>query len=130
MFFIGGLCSFLVGLFNRSDWVNRNINIFWQSIISGGIIITGIELISGVVCNLWLRLNIWEYFSFMFNFLGQISLFTTLAWIGLSPFAMWLDDFLYWVEYRGKPWWSEDYYYSLAEIYKKALNPFGKAGEI
>jgi len=127
MFFIGGLCSVLVGVLNRSKWVNKNINIFWQSLISGGIIITGIELVSGIICNLWLKLNIWDYYNIYPNFLGQISVFTSIAWISLTPMVMWLDDLL---SYELSNIVSITYRYPLKEIYKTAFNPFGKPGTI
>lgn len=48
------------------------------------IIITLAELILGIVLNLWLKLNIWDYSALAFNILGQISLLYFIFWYILS----------------------------------------------
>lgn len=91
MFFVGGLCFILVGdLNNVLPWEMA----FWKQMIIGGAIITGVELVSGIILNLVLKWNVWDYSKMPLNFLGQICLPFTLAWIGLSAVAITLDDFL------------------------------------
>lgn len=91
MFFVGGLCFLLVGEINEFiPWEMA----FWKQMIIGGAIITGVELVSGIILNLVLKWNVWDYSKMPLNFLGQICLPFTLAWIGLSAVAITLDDFL------------------------------------
>ena len=46
----------------------------------GALLITGIELIFGIIFNIYLGLNVWNYSNLPANFLGQISPFFTLLW--------------------------------------------------
>ena len=39
-----------------------------------------VELISGIIINRILLLNVWDYSGLRFNFLGQISLNSSIAW--------------------------------------------------
>jgi uncharacterized membrane protein len=120
MFFVGGLSALLIGQLNESSWVNRNINIFWQSII-GMVIILCVEFVSGVILNLWLGLGIWSYANYPGNLLGQICPQFAAIWFLMCPFGFWLDDVIrYYVE-GGivAP-------YSLIEIYLKMFNPFSR----
>ena len=91
MFFVGGLCFLLVGEIN--EFIPWEM-VFWKQMIIGGAIITGVELVSGIILNLVLKWNVWDYSKMPLNFLGQICLPFTLAWIGLSAVAITLDDFL------------------------------------
>ncbi len=52
--------------------------------IVGGICITVFEFIVGIIVNLWLGWNVWDYSSHTINLLGQISLQFTLFWVLLS----------------------------------------------
>ncbi len=54
----------------------------------GGGIITSIEFLLGVIFNLLLGLNIWDYSGVPFNILGQICLSFSFAWIFLSGIGM------------------------------------------
>lgn len=100
MFFVGGLCFLLVGEINEFiPWEMA----FWKQMIIGGAIITGVELVSGIILNLVLKWNVWDYSKMPLNFLGQICLPFTLAWIGLSAVAIVLDDYLRYL------WFDEEY---------------------
>lgn len=48
------------------------------------ITITGLEFIFGVIFNLWLNMNVWDYSNTPFNFLGQICLPFSLIWYGFG----------------------------------------------
>ena len=68
-----------------------------QMIISS-VIVTAIEFIAGVILNIWLKLDIWDYGNLKFNLLGQISLRTSVIWFLLALPAIYLDYYLrYWI---------------------------------
>ncbi len=89
MLIAGGICFILIGLLNEIyTW---NMSILSQMVISA-IIITTVELVSGMIVNLWLKLNVWDYSAMPYNFLGQICLLYTNFWFFLSLPAILLDD--------------------------------------
>lgn len=94
MFLLGGLCFVIVGALN--NWLPWEMDIEKQASI-GAIIITALEFIVGVIVNLVLKWNIWDYSLLPFNMLGQISLPFTLIWIVLSAVIIVVDD---WVRYK------------------------------
>jgi uncharacterized membrane protein len=93
MLFVGGLCCVLVGLL---DEFPQNKLKIWQQCLLGTLIILTIEFISGVILNIWLKLHIWDYSNTWGNIKGQICLPFAILWFILTPFAIWLDDFLRW----------------------------------
>ena len=56
--------------------------------------ITLLEFISGVILNIWLKLNIWDYSYEPLNVLGQICLPFMAIWFALSLPAMFLDKII------------------------------------
>lgn len=46
--------------------------------------VTAVELVFGVLFNLILKMNVWDYSKMPFNILGQICPLYTLLWGGLS----------------------------------------------
>ncbi len=91
MMIAGGVCFILIGLLNEIySW---NMSILSQMVVSS-LIITSVELVSGIIVNLWLKLNVWNYSNMPYNFLGQICLLYTNIWFFLSLPAILLDDFL------------------------------------
>lgn len=97
MIIVGGLCFILIGSIN--EFSNKEIPLLLQMIISV-FIIDIIELISGIIINRILLLNVWDYSQLRFNFLGQISLNSSIAWFFLSFFAIYIDDLLRYVIYK------------------------------
>lgn len=93
MFAVGGLCFLIIGGINNV--ISWDLGFIWQALL-GGAIITAVELTSGLVLNVWLGLGIWDYSALPLNFLGQICLPFSAAWVLLSGFAIWLDDYLRW----------------------------------
>ena len=57
----------------------------------GAVIITSIELISGIIFNLWLGMNVWDYSAMRWNFLGQICPFFFAVWFLISIPAFYLS---------------------------------------
>ena len=101
MILIGGLCFIFIGLINEVfPWT---MPLWLQSIIATGIVTT-IELVSGLILNVWLGLRIWDYSNLPFNLYGQVCLYFSLLWLVLSPVAIVLDDWLrYWMFGEKKP---------------------------
>lgn len=88
---VGGMCFVLMGLL--SEYNKWNMPLIGLMGISS-LIVTTIELGAGVILNLWLNLNIWDYSDLPFNFLGQICLPFTIIWFFLSLPAIILNKYL------------------------------------
>lgn len=101
MLVAGGICFLLIGLINeRFPW---KVSLISQMVISS-LIITAVELITGLIVNVWLKLGVWDYSDQPYNFLGQICLLYTNIWFLLSLCAILLDDYLrYFLLKEGKP---------------------------
>lgn len=98
---LGGVCFVLIGDIN--EFIPWNMPLILQGAIGSGIV-TALELVSGIILNLWLGLGIWDYSNMPFNLLGQICLPFTLLWVDLSIVAVVLDDWLrYWLFGEDRP---------------------------
>ena len=97
MVIVGGLCFVLIGSIN--EFSNKEIPLLLQRLISV-FIVDIIELFSGIIINKILLLNVWDYSNLKFNFLGQISLRSSIAWFFLSLFAICMDDLLRYALYN------------------------------
>lgn len=91
MIIVGGLCFVLIGSIN--EFTKNEIPLILQMLLSV-FIVDVVELISGIVINKVLLLNVWDYSNLKYNFLGQISLRSSIAWFFLSLLAIFVDDFL------------------------------------
>lgn len=91
MLICGGLCFLLVGGLNEQHYFSFS---FLQQMLLGSIIITTLELFTGILVNRILHLNVWNYEGLPFNFLGQICLSYSTLWFFLSAIIIVLDDFL------------------------------------
>ena len=58
----------------------------------GACLVTVLELITGLIVNRWLGLQVWDYSGLPMNFLGQICLYYFVLWIPLSAAAVFLED--------------------------------------
>jgi uncharacterized membrane protein len=65
---------------------------FWEKCLIGALIITGIELILGIVFNIIMKENVWDYSNMPLNFLGQICVPFSLIWVALSAVVFKLLD--------------------------------------
>ena len=92
MFIVGGLAFLSVGALNNCVFDYR-IGMIPQMIM-GGIAITIIEFIAGLILNVWLGLGVWDYSDMPFNIMGQICLPFTFAWMALSFVAVVVDDYV------------------------------------
>lgn len=101
MFILGALCFVLLGGIN--EFLPWELGFVWQMLIGAGIV-TILELIVGIVVNVWLGLEVWDYSNLPFNFMGQICLPFYFAWTLLSGVAIVVDDYLrYWLWQEDKP---------------------------
>lgn len=101
MALVGGICFVLVGGIN--EFIPWEMPLALQGLIGAGIV-TAVELVSGIVLNVWLGLDIWDYSNLPLNFMGQICLPFSLLWILLSAVAVVVDDWLrYWLFGEERP---------------------------
>lgn len=108
MLFVGGLCCVIIGS------IPNHLKV-WQQCIFGTIIILSIELISGIILNIWLKLHIWDYSNLWGNFKGQICISYAFLWFILTPFVIWLYNFLRWKIY------NEQKHYNIRKIYMSLI---------
>lgn len=101
MFFLGGLCLVIVGILNEGIFP-YTIGIVPQMLI-GGMVITILEFITGLIVNVWLGLNVWDYTNMPLNIMGQICLPFTIAWCFLSLVAIVVDDAIRY-SFFNEPW--------------------------
>ncbi len=98
---VGGICFVLIGLINE---VYSPDTPFWLQMLFGGLLVTLVELASGILINLVLGLGVWDYSNRSLNFLGQICLPFSILWCGISAFAIVVDDYIrYWFFGEDKP---------------------------
>lgn len=98
MFFVGGLCFVLIGMLNEV-YAWSKMALISQMFLSS-LTVTLIELLTGLIVNVWLKLDVWDYSHTPYNLFGQVCLLYTNLWFFLSLPAILLDDFLRWVWYR------------------------------
>lgn len=101
MFFLGGICFVAVGAVNELiPWCMP----LWQQTLIGVLIITGLELLTGCIVNLWLGWGVWDYSGLQGNILGQICPQYMLLWAPVALVAIMLDDWLrFWMFWEERP---------------------------
>ena len=90
MFFVGGICFWLIG---SIDEHGSTPSLIYQSVLSC-LIVTSVEFTSGVFINIVLGLNVWDYSALPYNVLGQICLPFSALWLLISVPAIYFEDFL------------------------------------
>ena len=85
---LGGVCFVLIGLL---DEIQDHPPILKQ-MFQGAVIVTVLEFIAGLILNIWLKLDIWDYSNLPFNLMGQICLQFFIAWFFLSYPAIKLEN--------------------------------------
>lgn len=91
MFLCGGLSFYTIGTLNESP--RRHFSFLFQMFL-GSIIITGYEFITGIIVNLHMHLNVWDYSKIPLNIKGQICLPFSILWFFLSPICIVVDDYI------------------------------------
>lgn len=88
-----GLVGGGLGLLLRYIHDNALPNINYKlSVLIGGLSITVMELVAGLILNKWLGFNIWDYSKDPANFMGLICLPMSILWLVITPAAYWLSD--------------------------------------
>lgn len=102
MFLCGAVCAIVTGGLN--EWIPWEMSL-WKQALLGGLYVTIIELIFGLIFNVWLGYGIWDYSNLPLSFFcNQVNLFFSLAWCGLSLVWIVLDDWLrYWLFKEERP---------------------------
>ena len=101
MFIAGGVCFLLIGCIN--EYFTWDMSLILQGIF-GSIFVTLIEFVFGLIFNVLLGMNIWDYSNMPLNLLGQICIPFMLLWVPLSIIAVVADDYLrYWLFREEKP---------------------------
>lgn len=88
----GGLCFVICGVLNEKD---RCMPLLLQ-MTRAACGITAIEFFFGLILNVWLGLNMWNYSNMPGNIIGQICPEFTLLWFLLSAVGIFLDDVIRW----------------------------------
>ena len=99
MFFVGGMCFILIGLIN--DVIDWNM-VFWKQMIIGDLCVLTLEFAFGVIFNIILKQNIWDYSNLPFNLFGQICLPFAILWLPIVAIAIVLDDWIKFLFFHGK----------------------------
>lgn len=101
MFIVGGFCFILCGGIN--EWLDWDMAL-WKQMLICSVGITTIEFFAGIVINIILKLNVWDYSNLPLNILGQVCLLYSFLWFLLSFLAIVFDDYLrYWLFNEEKP---------------------------
>ncbi|MDY3303376.1 MAG: hypothetical protein SOW78_03735 [Clostridia bacterium] len=90
MMLVGGICFSLIYTFYC---LNFEINIIWKCVIAASLI-TAVELVSGYILNIKLKMDIWDYSYLPLNFHGQICLPYSVLWFALSSILFKLCEFI------------------------------------
>lgn len=93
MFVVAAVVFIAVGLLN--ELFSWRTSLIWQVLI-GVAMATLVELLTGLVVNVWLGWGIWDYSEMPFNLMGQICPQFSAAWSPLILLAIVLDDCIRW----------------------------------
>lgn len=91
MFLCGGACFLCCGLLNENVKIKMS---FVSQMVLSSLIITALEFTTGLIVNVWLKMDIWDYSHLPYNFMGQICLFYSFLWFLVSSVAIVMDDYL------------------------------------
>jgi uncharacterized membrane protein len=88
MAWVGGLCVLYIYYIEARSWA------LLSKMVLSGLGITAIEGLAGIVFNVILKMNVWDYSDLFLNLYGQICLWFALLWMLLSLPAMWILSFM------------------------------------
>lgn len=91
MLIAGGVCFLLIDYMNQR--YKYEIPLAGRMFLSS-LIITAVEFLAGLIVNLWMHLNVWDYSALPLNAWGQICPLFSLIWFVLSAPAIWVDNYL------------------------------------
>lgn len=99
---VAGILGIVIDIIYQIQPIQKYAPMLALAII-GCILVTAIELGSGMILNIKLKLAVWDYSRFSVkikgkevpvNFKGQICLWHSLGWLALSPFIFWIDNII------------------------------------
>ena len=91
---LGGVCFVLIGLLD--EWQDHPP--LWLQMVQGAVLVTALELITGLIVNRWLGWNVWDYSDMPGNLWGQVCPQFAAAWLVLSWAAVKLENLMHrWV---------------------------------
>ncbi len=93
MYVLGGICFLLCGLLN--EFYKWDMDLIKQTLF-GGAIVTFLEFTTGMIFNVWLKMDMWSYADLKYNIFGQIAPQFIIVWIFLSLVAIVMDDVIRW----------------------------------
>ena len=101
MLLLGGICFVALGAINEViPWEMP----LWKQMLIGSVIITVLEFITGIIVNIWLGWNVWDYSNMPLNLIGQVCVPFMIIWFFISLLAIILDDYMrYWFFGEEKP---------------------------
>ncbi|MBR1817019.1 MAG: hypothetical protein IJ763_10045 [Lachnospiraceae bacterium] len=96
MIICGGVCFLLVGRIGRRIIKNETgiLKMIFKIMLYGGLIITSLEFLTGVVVNIIFDLNVWSYSGLRYNLYGQVCLVYSLLWSLLSLVCVYLEGII------------------------------------
>ena len=98
----GGFAGVLIGLLNEAEFQDK-MSVLSQCIF-GMFIITFLEGCFGIILNVFLKLNIWDYSNMWGQFFfGQCCIPYCILWFFLSGVAIFLDDWLRYLMFDEPP---------------------------
>ena len=71
MFLCGGACFLCCGLLNENVKVKMS---FISQMVLSSVIITALGFVTGLIVNVWLKMDIWGYSHLPCNLMGQVCL--------------------------------------------------------
>lgn len=93
MAIVGGLAATIIGTWNEKT----ELKLIPQC-LRGMCLITLLEGCSGLILNVWLKLQIWDYSNMPGQFFwGQCCIPYCILWFFLAGVAVFLDDWLRWL---------------------------------
>ena len=95
---LGGICFALIGLLD--EWQDHPP--LWLQMLEGAMLVTALELITGLIVNRWLGWGVWDYSDMPCNLWGQVCPQFSAAWFGLSFVAVKLENLVHWLLNGGK----------------------------
>ena len=90
MFFAGAICFLLLHMLEERL---SEVGLLYRCIIYASII-TGVEFVFGLVFNVFLGMNIWDYSERPLNILGQVCPTFFAAWLAISFPAVFISSLL------------------------------------
>ncbi len=90
MIIAGGICFVLFSLI--AEKCKKRTLIYKSSLCALGV--TAIEFIFGVIFNILLKMNVWDYSGMPFNVHGQVCLLYTLLWGVLGAMVLPVADMM------------------------------------